>query len=267
MGLGNIWKFPYITGEFGGGAFVLMYLLCILAIGVPVMMCEIAIGRRGRGSPIDAIGRVVRENNGNLLWKAVGGMAMTAGFLILCFYVVVAGWAFAYTVKMLDGSLAATSVEALGGVFEAHNANPWELGGWSLLVALLTLWIVAKGVQKGIENAVRWMMPGLAVLLLILVGYAVTSGGFDQGFAFLFSFDTSKITGERCWPRSATRSSPSAWRPARSSPTARTFRTTSPSPAPPSWSPSPIPAWRCWRAWRSSRSSSPTAWTRLPALG
>ncbi len=196
VGLGNIWKFPYITGEFGGGAFVLMYLLCILAIGVPVMMCEIAIGRRGRGSPIDAIGRVVRENNGNPLWKAVGGMAMTAGFLILCFYVVVAGWAFAYTVKMLDGSLAATSVEALGGVFEAHNANPWELGGWSLLVALLTLWIVAKGVQKGIENAVRWMMPGLAVLLLILVGYAVTSGGFDQGFAFLFSFDTSKITGE-----------------------------------------------------------------------
>ena len=196
VGLGNIWKFPYITGEFGGGAFVLMYLLCILAIGVPVMMCEIAIGRRGRGSPIDAIGRVVRENDGNLLWKAVGGMAMTAGFLILCFYVVVAGWAFAYTVKMLDGSLAATSVEALGGVFEAHNANPWELGGWSLLVALLTLWIVAKGVQKGIENAVRWMMPGLAVLLLILVGYAVTSGGFDQGFAFLFSFDTSKITGE-----------------------------------------------------------------------
>ena len=76
VGLGNIWKFPYITGEFGGGAFVLMYLLCILAIGVPVMMCEIAIGRRGRGSPIDAIGRVVRENNGNPLWKAVGGMAM-----------------------------------------------------------------------------------------------------------------------------------------------------------------------------------------------
>ena len=167
VGLGNIWKFPYITGEYGGGAFVLMYLACILAIGIPVMMTEIAIGRRGRGSPIDAIGRVVRENNGNPLWKAVGGMAMLAGFMILCFYVVVAGWAFAYTWKMLDGSLAATSVEALGGVFEAHNANPWQLGGWSVLVALLTLWIVAKGVQKGIENAVRWMMPGLAVLLLI----------------------------------------------------------------------------------------------------
>ena len=165
VGLGSIWKFPYITGEYGGGAFVLMYLACILAIGIPVMMTEIAIGRRGRGSPIDAIGRVVRENGGNPLWKAVGGMAMLAGFMILCFYVVVAGWAFAYTWKMLDGSLAATSVEALGGVFEAHNANPWQLGGWSVLVALLTLWIVAKGVQKGIENAVRWMMPGLALML------------------------------------------------------------------------------------------------------
>ena len=196
VGLGNIWKFPYITGEYGGGAFVLMYLACILAIGIPVMMTEIAIGRRGRGSPIDAIGRVVRENNGNPLWKAVGGMSMLAGFMILCFYVVVAGWAFAYTVKMLDGSLAATSVEALGGVFEAHNANPWQLGGWSVLVALLTLWIVAKGVQKGIENAVRWMMPGLALMLVALVGYALTSGSFQAGFDFLFHFDASKITGE-----------------------------------------------------------------------
>ena len=196
VGLGNIWKFPYITGEYGGGAFVLMYLACILAIGIPVMMTEIAFGRRGRGSPIDAIARVVRENGGNPLWRGVGLMAMLAGFMILCFYVVVAGWAFAYTWKMLDGSLAATSVEALGQVFEQHNANSWLLGGWSVLVALLTLWIVAKGVQKGIENSVRWMMPGLALMLLILVGYAFTSGSFSEGFAFLFSFDASKLTGE-----------------------------------------------------------------------
>ena len=196
VGLGNIWKFPYITGEYGGGAFVLMYLACILAIGIPVMMTEIAIGRRGRGSPIDAFSRVVREGGGHPAWKAVGGMAMLAGFMILCFYVVVAGWAFAYTWKMLDGSLAASSVEGLAQVFETHNANPWALGGWSVLVALLTLWIVGKGVQAGVERAFRWMMPGLAVMLLILVGYAFTSGGFDEGFAFLFSFDASKLSGE-----------------------------------------------------------------------
>lgn len=196
VGLGNIWKFPYITGEYGGGAFVLMYLACILAIGIPVMMTEIALGRRGRGSPIDAIGRVVRENNGNPAWKAVGGMAMLAGFLILCFYVVVAGWAFAYTWKMLDGSLAATSVDALGAVFEAHNANPLQLGAWSVLVTLLTLLIVGKGVQAGVERAFRWLMPGLAVMLLALVGYAWTNGSFGQGVAFLFSFDASRLTGE-----------------------------------------------------------------------
>lgn len=196
VGLGNIWKFPYITGEFGGGAFVLMYLACIFAIGIPLMMTEIAIGRRGRGSPIDAIARVVRENNGNPAWKLVGTMAMLAGFMILCFYVVVAGWAFAYTVKMLDGSLAASSVEGLAQTFEAHNANPWVLGGWSVLVALLTLWVVGRGVQAGIERAFRWLMPGLAFMLLMLVGYAVTSGGFADGVAFLFSFDTSKLSGE-----------------------------------------------------------------------
>ncbi|MCZ4126841.1 sodium-dependent transporter [Stutzerimonas balearica] len=196
VGLGNIWKFPYITGEYGGGAFVLMYLVCILAIGIPVMMTEIAIGRRGRGSPIDAIARVVHENNGNPAWKLVGSMAMLAGFMILCFYVVVAGWAFAYTVKMLDGSLAASSVEGLAQTFEAHNANPWVLGGWSVLVALLTLFIVGRGVQAGVERAFRWMMPGLAVMLLVLVGYGLTSGGFDEGFAFLFSFDASKLSGE-----------------------------------------------------------------------
>ncbi|MNZ39486.1 Sodium:neurotransmitter symporter family protein [compost metagenome] len=196
VGLGNIWKFPYITGEYGGGAFVLMYLGCILAIGIPVMMAEIALGRRGRGSPLDAIARVAKENNGNPLWKAVGGMAMLCGFLILCFYVVVAGWAFAYTWKMVDGSLAATSVDALAGVFEAHNSSPWLLGSWSIVVALLTLWIVGKGVQAGVERSVRWMMPGLAVMLLILVGYALTSGGFSQGFEFLFTFDASKVTGE-----------------------------------------------------------------------
>src|SRR5690606_28881082 len=116
VGLGNSWKFPYITGEYGGGAFVLMYLARILTIGIPVMMTEIAIGRRGRGSPIDAISRVSRENNGSPMWKGVGGMAMAAGFLILCFYVVVAGWAFAYTVKMLDGSLVASSVDGLAQV-------------------------------------------------------------------------------------------------------------------------------------------------------
>jgi len=196
VGLGNIWKFPYITGEYGGGAFVLMYLACILAIGIPVMMTEIALGRRGRGSPLDAVARVVRESGGNPLWRGMGLMAMLCGFMILCFYVVAASWAFAYTWKMASGALAAPSVEALGQVFEAHNGNPWQLGGWSLLVALLTLWIVGKGVQAGVERAFRWMMPGLALMLLILVGYALSSGKFAAGFAFLFTFDASKITGE-----------------------------------------------------------------------
>src|SRR5690606_36965213 len=160
---------------------VLMYLACILAIGIPVMMTEIAIGRRGRGSPIDAIGRAVRGNGSSPVWEGVGGMAMAAGFLILCFCVVVGGGGFAYTANRLDGRLAGSAVDGLAQVLEAQNANAWQLGGWSVLVGLLTWWVVAKGVQQGIDSAVRWMMPGLAIMLLILVGYAFTSGGFDQG--------------------------------------------------------------------------------------
>ena len=196
VGLGNIWKFPYITGEYGGGAFVLMYLACILAIGIPVMMTEIAIGRRGRGSPIDAIGRVVRENNGSPLWKAVGGMSMLAGFMILCFYVVVAGWSLAYLWKAISGGLQGGSVEDMAAIFGANNANPLTLGAWSTLVTVVTMFIVGKGVQEGIERSMRWMMPGMVIMLLIMIVYGMFSGGFGQAVHFLFDFKASSLSSE-----------------------------------------------------------------------
>ncbi|MGO1602919.1 MAG: sodium-dependent transporter, partial [Halomonas sp.] len=128
VGLGNIWKFPYITGEFGGGAFVLVYLACIFAMGVPVMMTEIALGRRGRGSPVDAIRRVINESGRSSAWSLIGWMAMLCGFTILSFYVVVAGWSFSYLWKMLTGGLEGSSVDDMAAVFGANNANPLNLG-------------------------------------------------------------------------------------------------------------------------------------------
>ncbi|MBZ5486372.1 sodium-dependent transporter [Halomonas aquamarina] len=196
VGLGNIWKFPYITGEYGGGAFVLVYLACIFAVGVPVMMSEIAFGRRGRGSPIDAIRRVVNESSRSSAWSLIGWMAMLCGFLILSFYVVVAGWSFSYLWKMLTGGLAGTSVDDMAAVFGANNANPLNLGFWSTLVTLVTMVIVGKGVQEGIEKNVGWMMPGLVIMLLLLIVYGMFSGGFGDAVRFLFTFDAGSLSSE-----------------------------------------------------------------------
>ncbi|MFC3286268.1 sodium-dependent transporter [Litchfieldella rifensis] len=196
VGLGNIWKFPYMTGEYGGGAFVLVYLACILAVGVPIMMVEIGFGRRGRGSPIDAIRRVVKESGGHSAWSLFGWMAMLCGFMILSFYVVVAGWSFAYLWKTLSGGLVGNEVADMAAIFEANNANPWNLGFWSTLVTVITMLIVGSGVQKGIERSVSWMMPGMVLMLAIMIGYAMFSGGFPQGVAFLFSFEVGKLSSE-----------------------------------------------------------------------
>ncbi|MBB3229639.1 sodium-dependent transporter [Halomonas stenophila] len=196
VGLGNIWKFPYITGEYGGGAFVLVYLACILAVGVPVMMTEIAFGRRGRGSPIDAIRRVAGESGASPVWSLLGWMAMLCGFMILSFYVVVAGWSFAYLWKMLSGGLAGSSVDEMAAIFGANNESPLNLGFWSTLVTVATMAIVGKGVQAGIEKSVSWMMPGMVVMLAILIGYGAFSGGFVEALRFLFTFDAGSLSSE-----------------------------------------------------------------------
>ncbi|MGQ7248892.1 sodium-dependent transporter [Halomonas sp. V046] len=196
VGLGNIWKFPYMTGEYGGGAFVLVYLVCILSVGVPVMMTEIALGRRGRGSPIDAIRRVVTESGRTSAWSLLGWMAMACGFMILCFYVVVAGWSFAYLWKMLSGGLAGSSVDDMAAIFGANNANPFSLGAWSTLVTVATMVIVGKGVQGGIEKSVGWMMPGMVVMLLIMIAYGMFSGGFGDALHFLFAFNAASLSSE-----------------------------------------------------------------------
>ncbi|MBN8414341.1 sodium-dependent transporter [Halomonas denitrificans] len=196
VGLGNIWKFPYMTGEYGGGAFVLVYLACILCVGVPIMMTEIALGRRGRGSPIDAIRRVVTESGRSSGWSLLGWMAMLCGFMILSFYVVVAGWSFAYLWKMVSGGLAGSSVDDMAAIFGANNANPFTLGAWSTLVTVATMVIVGKGVQQGIERSVGWMMPGMVVMLLVMIIYGMFSGGFGQAVNFLFAFNASSLSSE-----------------------------------------------------------------------
>ncbi|WP_375739747.1 sodium-dependent transporter [Pseudomonas boanensis] len=196
VGLGNIWKFPYITGENGGGAFVMVYLACILVIGIPLLMLEVMIGRRGRANPEGAIGVVAAQAGASRHWRALGTMAVLTGFLILSFYTLIAGWAVAYVPDALLGRFAGLTGESSSALFGALLADPLKLIAYGTLVLLATLLIVAFGVHKGLERSLRFLMPGLFILLLVLVGYAATTGHFAAAVHFLFDVDFSKLTGQ-----------------------------------------------------------------------
>lgn len=194
VGLGNIWKFPYITGENGGGAFVVVYLLCIAAIGIPIMMAEVMLGRSGRQSPINSMRSLIGESGGQRSWSVIGWMGVLAGVLILSFYAVIAGWAVFYVFRLASGVFDGVDGSRSSALFGEFLSNPWAVLLWQTLFMVATIVIVARGVARGLEVAVRWLMPILLLLLVGLVGYAAVYGDFGQGFAFLFSFDASKLT-------------------------------------------------------------------------
>ncbi len=194
VGLGNIWKFPYIAGEYGGGAFVLVYLLCIALIGIPIMTAEVLIGRRGRRSPVGALARLAVEGGMSRHWRLIGWMGIVAGFLILSFYSVVAGWALAYVFQMQSGVFSGADSELAGALFTDLLASPDQLMLWHTVFMGMTIFVVARGVLSGLERAVTILMPLLLVLLLLLVGYGLASGGFPQAITFMFTPDFSKLT-------------------------------------------------------------------------
>ena len=196
VGLGNIWKFPYITGENGGGAFVLVYLGCILLIGIPLLMAEVMIGRRGRQNPDGAVARLAREAGVSPHWHTVGWLGGFTGFLILSFYVVVAGWALAYVPTTLSGSFTGADAAASAALFDALLADPLRLVLYGSAVLAVTMLIVGLGVRDGLERALRFMMPGLFLLLLGLVGYAAVAGDFARAVEFLFVPDFSALNAE-----------------------------------------------------------------------
>ena len=194
VGLGNIWKFPYITGENGGGAFVVVYLVCIALIGIPIMMAEVLLGRAGRQSPINTMRSLAAASGGARHWVVVGWLGVVAGFLILSYYAVIAGWAVSYIGRLASGAFAGADGATSQAVFDAFLANPWAVGLWQTVFLAATVFIIARGVARGLETAVRWLMPLLFVLLVVLAGYGATVGDFGRAAAFLFSFDASKLS-------------------------------------------------------------------------
>ncbi|MBM6551616.1 sodium-dependent transporter [Marinomonas ostreistagni] len=194
VGLGNIWKFPYITGENGGGAFVLVYLLCIALVGIPIMVGEVFIGRRARQSPVNALTDLAQESGQSKKWGLVGLMGMLAGVLIFSFYSIVAGWVLQYIFSTASGALNGISSEAAGALFEGLLADPTTLLMWHTVFTIMVLVVVSAGVNAGLERATRIMMPALFVLLLVLLGYAMSTDGFSAGWHFMFDFDVSKLS-------------------------------------------------------------------------
>ncbi|MEC7803967.1 MAG: sodium-dependent transporter [Pseudomonadota bacterium] len=195
VGLGNIWKFPYIAGENGGGAFVAVYLLCVFAIGLPIMVGEVLIGRRGRRNPVATMTLLGEEEAGHPSWSLVGILGVVTGFLILSFYSVIAGWTGAYIIKSAIGEFVGAAPEAVVESFIALSGSAVNSGFWHTAFMGVTVFVVARGVERGLEQAVRFMVPALVVIMLILLGYAMNTGAFQQGFAFLFRPDFGALTG------------------------------------------------------------------------
>ena len=198
VGLGNIWKFPYIAGENGGGAFVLIYLVCVAFVGAPIMISEVMLGRKGRASPINTMGTLAKQASASGRWGFVGWMGVLAGVLILSYYAVIAGWALNYVWLTASGTFDAASAQVATFTFDQLQQDPLQMVAWHSLFIFITIWIVARGVSRGLETAIRWFMPLLFVLLLVLLGYSASSGGFAQGWAFMFDFNWD-VVGPETW--------------------------------------------------------------------
>lgn len=193
VGLGNIWKFPYMVGQSGGAAFVLVYLACIALIGLPILVAEWMIGRRGQKNPINTMAELARKNGRSPAWMLVGAGGTLAAFLILSFYSVIGGWAASYLAEAVGGGFAGIDKDAAGSLFTGLLADPGKLLAWHSVFMALTVGVVAMGVSGGLERATKVLMPALGAILLVMVGYGTTTGGFGAAVDYLFTPDWSKL--------------------------------------------------------------------------
>ncbi|MDA9755132.1 sodium-dependent transporter [Gammaproteobacteria bacterium] len=191
VGLGNIWGFPYKAGTEGGGAFVLIYLLCIVLIGLPIMLSEILIGRRSGNSPINSMKKSAIDSDVSSAWQGVGWIGISAGILILSFYSVIAG----ICLKYIFVSASSNDLDTAGQFLSIVN-SPKELMLWHTIFMGLTMFIVSAGVKKGIGRMVKILMPMLGLLLIFMVVYGIINGAFTEALSFLFKPDFTKITSD-----------------------------------------------------------------------
>ncbi|WP_311946375.1 sodium-dependent transporter [Halomonas piscis] len=195
VGLGNIWRFSYMVGENGGAAFVLVYLACVALVGLPILVAEWLIGRRGQKNPIDTMADQARQNGKPKAWLGIGISGVLAAFLILSFYSVIGGWSLNYTLSSIIGTFSGGDSDSIGELFNGMLASPGTLLLWHTAFMALVVVIVARGVTRGLESAVRSMMPALVILMLILAGYGMTTGHFGEAVAFMFRPEWGALSG------------------------------------------------------------------------
>lgn len=193
VGLGNIWRFPYVTGENGGAAFVLVYVICALFIGIPILIAEIMIGRRGQASPPEAMQHLAESEGASGAWRGVGQLNLATAFLIQATYCVVAGWVLWYLFKALVTGFSGVDAQVATSTFDAVLGDIGGMLLWTFISLALTGIIVFFGVNAGIERSARVLMPTLFLLMVCLVNYNIVAGGFDEAVDYLFTPDFSKI--------------------------------------------------------------------------
>jgi len=203
VGLGNLWRFSAEAGDNGGGAFILVYLLCVIFIGIPLLMSEFLIGRGGQAaSAPKSVADLAGRSGKTKAWAGLGWIGMMASFLIVSFYCVVAGWVLAYIPKFLTNSFEGKSADEIAGMFggpEGLLNNPMQVVPWFLAFAVMTIYLVSRGVNQGIELAAKFLMPLFFLLLLGLALYSLmsaTGNSTNEALAFLFQPDFSKINGD-----------------------------------------------------------------------
>jgi len=212
VGLGNLWRFPYVAGENGGGAFVLVYILCVAVIGLPVLVAELMIGRRGGGSAVSAVARLARNSGNSVAWAGLSWIGMIACFLILSFYSMIAGWVIFYLVEMVRDLFIGIDQQGLGAIFGGGFAgeteadinnklrglfqNPAMVMVYHAIFMGVTVFIVARGVKGGIESAVTILMPAFFIMLMVLVTFSLVQGEALMALDYLFK-PNFEILGQR----------------------------------------------------------------------
>ncbi|MCG8611692.1 MAG: sodium-dependent transporter, partial [Pseudomonadales bacterium] len=192
IGFGNVWRFPYLTGENGGGAFLLLYVICLFALGIPMMVAELVVGRVGKRNPVDSINVLCAKSGVTYWWQSIAWFAMAAGFIVLSFYSVVGGIAVAYIFYSAFGYFGATTESQMS--FGVLNTNPGTLMGWHTLFLVIVMMVVKRGVRDGIGRAARMLMPLIVVIGFGLLIHAMDTVAFTDGFDYLFEFRPEQLS-------------------------------------------------------------------------